>query len=203
MLTAFQSSPNPKVGCHPCSLRPLPVSLEFQSSPNPKVGCHMLFMSRPEEGWVPCDQFQSSPNPKVGCHFARARETGLLDIQVSILTQPEGWVPWEDKSDRHSFKTFQSSPNPKVGCHWSTVPFRRSSVFHSRRFNPHPTRRLGAISDMTSPCSSGGPPGLRFNPHPTRRLGAICLRATAGRAMPELFQSSPNPKVGCHCYMPR
>ena len=38
---------------------------------------------------------------------------------------------------------------------------------------------------------------IGFNPHPTRRLGAM----RSSSAEPEshsLFQSSPNPKVGCH-----
>ncbi len=36
---------------------------------------------------------------------------------VSILTQPEGWVPSITLSQYKSEHPFQSSPNPKVGCH--------------------------------------------------------------------------------------
>ncbi len=39
----------------------------------------------------------------------------------------------------------------------------------SARFNPHPTRRLGAIARIGIPDTRA----KRFNPHPTRRLGAI------------------------------
>ncbi len=62
------------------------------------------------------------------------------------------------------------------------------------RFNPHPTRRLGAI------CRTWWQHQLRchgFNPHPTRRLGAIC-KTLSRLNLPQKFQSSPNPKVGCH-----
>ncbi len=111
--------------------------------------------------------FQSSPNPKVGCH------TGDPDVERDV-------------------DMFQSSPNPKVGCHrrlggWT--PIRRCS------FNPHPTRRLGAITaKRLHLCLS-----QRFNPHPTRRLGAIDIRI-GGKREGGRFQSSPNPKVGCHLF---
>ena len=87
-------------------------------------------------------------------------------------------------------------------------------------FNPHPTRRLGAISnsDLEHACihlvsiltqPEGWVPSLKpqlayngltvgFNPHPTRRLGAILEYDPATGRLFFLFQSSPNPKVGCH-----
>ena len=36
---------------------------------------------------------------------------------VSILTQPEGWVPSVHGRGAAVALLFQSSPNPKVGCH--------------------------------------------------------------------------------------
>ena len=87
---AFQSSPNPKVGCH----EPL---VQHRES-----GTGVSILTQPE-GWVPSKRnankhlaqllFQSSPNPKVGCHRGR-KDHGSPRRFVSILTQPEGWVPW-------------------------------------------------------------------------------------------------------------
>ena len=90
---------------------------------------------------------------------------------------------------RRPRKSFQSSPNPKVGCH----PRQPRRCQHCRCFNPHPTRRLGAIQSLVlDECCL-----QCFNPHPTRRLGAIGpLRSICVRS--SMFQSSPNPKVGCH-----
>ena len=113
------------------------ISPAFQSSPNPKVGCHQTTTTRLNNS----PRFQSSPNPKVGCHPVPCK---LVDMpsQVSILTQPEGWVPYSSKITRRWQR----------GC-----------------FNPHPTRRLGAMC----PQHPAMVVNHRFNPHPTRRLGAI------------------------------
>ena len=131
----FQSSPNPKVGCHRNPPAAPPRNPGFQSSPNPKVGCHnwhssiglentVSILTQPE-GWVPSGD-------------ELVFEVAKL---VSILTQPEGWVPSRGKLGSELQERFQSSPNPKVGCH-IYFPF-------------------SLVND-------------------------------------ELFQSSPNPKVGCH-----
>ncbi len=50
---------------------------------------------------------------------------GLLAARVSILTQPEGWVPFEAFEKLKARGMFQSSPNPKVGCHSLSVGFTR------------------------------------------------------------------------------
>ena len=105
------------------------------------------------EGWVPCE-IGFDPQP----------------VFVSILTQPEGWVPYGLSSALYGDKDkFQSSPNPKVGCH--------------------------LVSAYPPPTSQYGP---SFNPHPTRRLGAIRPWLSAHGRDTLMFQSSPNPKVGCH-----
>ena len=129
----------------------------FQSSPNPKVGCHqrcrhwlrkrfhrydVSILTQPE-GWVPCTR----------------RKDLRLTLPVSILTQPEGWVPSQSPVQLGlAGNWFQSSPNPKVGCH---TPIRTW-----RSFNPHPPK-VG--------CHNG------WSQLPSAQ-----------------FQSSPNPKVGCH-----
>src|SRR5947209_3526246 len=73
-VRAFQSSPNPKVGCHDASTREATGQIIFQSSPNPKVGCHV---SSDCSSLFPM-LFQSSPNPKVGCHISRTHSSNLL-----------------------------------------------------------------------------------------------------------------------------
>ena len=47
------------------------------------------------------------------------------------------------------------------------------------RFNPHPTRRLGAIPAATKRPAYFG----RFNPHPTRRLGAMGNLPVSGQCL--------------------
>ena len=135
----------------------------FQSSPNPKVACHSL-MATFSAG---ISTFQSSPNPKVGCH-SMSCTTGIPVVaDVSILTQPEGWVPYvlhRATYPPHT-QTFQSSPNPKVGCH------------------DDPGIRLGAILQVS----------ILTQPEGWVPCG---LNATGDSDW--LFQSSPNPKVGCH-----
>ena len=62
-------------------------------------------------------------------------------------------------------------------------------------FNPHPTVKLGAITQsfvVYDPVLS------RFNPHPTVKLGAILQYQSLLRLMLLRFQSSPNCEVGCN-----
>ena len=97
----------------PCRLI---LQTQFQSSPNPKVGCHQNKFAK----LAYFAMFQSSPNPKVGCHKLETPDQER-DKQVSILTQPEGWVPYRRE---------------------------HQLVARERSFNPHPTRRLGAIEEI-------------------------------------------------------
>ena len=92
--------------------------------------------------------------------------------RVSILTQPEGWVP---------YLQFDIETPACIMCNG---------------FNPHPTRRLGAICVLwrreikvraASVSILTQPEG--WVPWPTRWP----WQPNASR-----FQSSPNPKVGCH-----
>ncbi len=59
-------------------------------------------------------------------------------------------------------------------------------------FNPHPTRRSGA----TPRSHRHALRVCRFNPHPTRRSGATRVNALGWPI--EVFQSSPDPEVGCN-----
>ena len=60
----FQSSPNPKVGCHPNPYRLIRSR-------------HVVSILTQPEGWVPLVVYK----------------VGKALVSVSILTQPEGWVP--------------------------------------------------------------------------------------------------------------
>ena len=144
-LSLFQSSPNPKVGCHIVDLRIVPEL--FQSSPNPKVGCHRMTA-------VSLGSFNPHPTRRLGAILTAyvthdscsavsilTQPEGWVPCHVSILTQPEGWVPLAYLEKIRNYSLFQSSPNPKVGCHLTV------SSADLKRF---------------------------------------------------VFQSSPNPKVGCH-----
>ena len=87
--------------------------------------------------------------------------------QVSILTQPLGWVQLSvDGFDSFSKTEFQSSSS----------------------FNPHPADRLGAAEGYTGQSPESG----CFNSHPTSRQGA-----GGGGHSPALFQFSPNLSAGC------
>jgi len=133
--------------------------------------------------------------------------------KVSILTRPEGRVlrpllrRWStipacfnphptrrsgatnvSASTTQTNSSFQSSPDPKVGCYGRPG----GGCGACSGFNPHPTRRSGA-----TPGAGVQTNQIRgFNPHPTRRSGAT--RRAERRFLPCLFQSSPDPKVGCY-----
>ena len=66
----------------------------FNPHPTRRLGA-MLPENHRRRGGEP--MFQSSPNPKVGCHFGFYVVPAKKDRCVSILTQPEGWVPFERK----------------------------------------------------------------------------------------------------------
>ena len=111
MTSRFNPHPTRRLGAIPKKWAKIRADILFQSSPNPKVGCHRLAL----HAAAPEMLFQSSPNPKVGCHYAvRAFPVRLISFNphptrrlgailvylslkdsygVSILTQPEGWVP--------------------------------------------------------------------------------------------------------------
>ena len=59
------------------------------------------------------------------------------------------------------------------------------------RFNPHPTRRLGAIKLLFLAL----PVTWCFNPHPTRRLGAIAI-AGLTRISIKCFNPHPTRRLG-------
>ena len=130
--------------------------------------------------------FQSSPSPKTG-RYSASWETVRLGLGL-----------------------FQSSPSPKTGRYlrislrslvWSSSnphPVRKLGaitcvkspiLFPTVSSNPHPVRKLGAILVVISPifCSSS-------NPHPVRKLGAIICVLAIRRS--RMFQSSPSPKTG-------
>ena len=129
--------------------------------------------------------FQSSPSPKTG------RYSNLCDRFMDLLFQSSP----SPKTGRYSHnkpinisKTFQSSPSPKTG-RYCPLPLAVSGW--SNRSNPHPVRRLGAISPIAISSSRK----VGSNPHPVRRLGAIkCVDSRGGDV--RMFQSSPSPKTG-------
>ena len=185
---------------------------KFQSSPAPKGGCHRRWsVLRP---WP--IRFQSSPAPKGGCHGLTGPDFALGEW-VSILTRPEGRVPFGGLFVWAALRNeFQSSPAPKGGCHWRSCS---DVTAMTRRFNPHPPRRAGAMWlavtgwCSTSPfqsspapkggchhpsrCSTAAASRRCFNPHPPRRAGAI-TRTAWPSSLVIWFQSSPAPKGGCH-----
>ena len=126
------------------------------------------------EGWVPYGQryctghatpsFNPHPTRRLGA--INSQSTAAGPVRVSILTQPEGWVP-SDLTRLFNFMTNVSILTQPEG--WVPYPVRPSAPGMITGFNPHPTRRLGAMA--------GTPPS---------------------RHSTSSFQSSPNPKVGCH-----
>ena len=85
----------------------------------------------------------------------------------------------------------QSSPNPKVGCHSLDRWLQSDAVFTS--FNPHPTRRLGAMCSGIVCYIQGA----SFQSSPNPKVGCHQKPRQQYRST-SVFQSSPNPKVGCH-----
>ena len=137
--------------------------------------CPVSILTQPE-GWVPS---------------ALILLTIIRRWLVSILTQPEGWVPCQAKSllTHHLIVSILTQPEGWV----PSIPLLLLCAGQGS-FNPHPTRRLGAIVRLVQKVVKRWP---RFNPHPTRRLGAMFALNPKIRHHGR-FQSSPNPKVGCH-----
>ena len=117
-----------------------------------------------------CICFNPHPTRRLG-----AISTGRESVgrgEVSILTQPEGWVPFNTEVGKPRLLAFQSSPNPKVGCHGNG---NNSPVVLSC-FNPHPTRRLGAM--LTSQAVDLLGVFLLFSRSPLNRTGNPPRRAS-------------------------
>ena len=89
MTNTFQSSPDPKVGCH-LPLGALADLLLERFNPHPTRRSGATSPASPAN--LPQPSFQSSPDPKVGCHHKYCRYDQVLS-PVSILTRPEGRVP--------------------------------------------------------------------------------------------------------------
>ena len=160
--------------------------------------------------------FQSSPDPKVGCHPDLVAAKGVAQEPVSILTRPEGRVPprlWFPRA-RHP-TVFQSSPDPKVGCHLASLPALRSVEPVSILTRPEgrvplykmlDTAAVPQVSILTRP--EGRVPLVRPLPTPTfvtvfqsspdPKVGCHPAAYTDKLDLLTLFQSSPDPKVGCH-----
>ena len=133
-------------------------------------------------------------------------------FRVSIPTQSEDWVQPSGNGISDVRRMFQSPPNPKIGCNFPGIPGWCSS----EQFQSPPNPKIGCnhpgASHNTRRCS--------FNPHPIRRLGATgqhCgWRHSHRVSIPtqsedwvqrgymrrrnaySLFQSPPNPKIGCN-----
>ena len=188
----FQSSPNPKVGCHlgACAKR-WPALHQFQSSPNPKVGCHIEYDRVAE--WRHCG-FNPHPTRRLGA-MAEYSKRLAKDIRVSILTQPEGWVPCQAWHNPRTGRTVSILTQPEGWVPWSASPSRGRLICC---FNPHPTRRLGAIRFFAHYPH----PPYEFQSSPNPKVG--CHQRAVSRSSPRpQFQSSPNPKVGCHSGPPQ
>ena len=136
------------------------------------------------EGWVPCHQqleigfaqaFQSSPNPKVGCHQVKTK-IAKRGHAVSILTQPEGWVPYTCRPahmiSRHGKVSILTQPEGWVPCSIEAT----ANIRYDHRFNPHPTRRLGAM--LTSQAVDLLGVFLLFSRSPLNRTGNPPRRAS-------------------------
>ena len=107
--------------------------------------------------------FNPHPTRRLGATpRGRRRQPGRY---VSILTQPEGWVPRLDHFE-------------------GQLPVRG--------FNPHPTRRLGATGLLGQLLHSF------FVSILTQPEGWVPLSPVLVSTEAWQFQSSPNPKVGCH-----
>ena len=206
----------------------------FQSSPDPKVGCHkgvvgvarpvprVSILTRPE-GRVPrlpvplgvsraiLVSILTRPEGRVPLGSALDAQ---VDAVVSILTRPEGRVPLAmSRFVVTGYPLFQSSPDPKVGCHTVireryeggnivsilTRPEGRvppppctTPANPAWRFNPHPTRRSGATREVGWRSSAHA----SFNPHPTRRSGATPTSPTATSPACPRFNPHPTRRSG-------
>ena len=208
-LTCFNPHPTRRSGATPILVFCTRMRFLFQSSPDPKVGCNLQRSGHTRR----ISPVGSSPDPKVGCNFAPLERVVCRDCFNPHPTRRSGATSTVPNSPASS-RTFQSSPDPKVGCNSGCGARRprRSS------FNPHPTRRSGAtlrgaggtafrfrVSILTRPEGRvqltprrGRLSVQSFNPHPTRRSGATNDPGRCRRSGGSVFQSSPDPKVGCN-----
>ena len=162
----FQSSPGQKAGCNSgCCLSPWGTwrSL-FQSSPGQKAGCNVAFGVSPtaRDHW---SGFNPHPARRPGATLAtNARDGWPHDVDVSILTRPEGRVQ-PAIATRERSTCFNPHPARRPGATWTAVRFG----MRSDGFNPHPARRPGAtyVTETLQIRTLEG-----FNPHPARRPGA-------------------------------
>ena len=142
---------------------------------------------------VRCSTFQSSPAPKGGCHHRPQRPIASQIRVVSILTRPEGRVPFVRRPTLiMAGEGFQSSPAPKGGCHEPLGRLELGEVQHVSIL----TRPEGRVPYEGLIGGHGGSSWFQSSPAPkggchVRNL----LEAIDGFLR---FQSSPAPKGGCH-----
>src|SRR5207245_561127 len=132
--------------------------------------------------------FQSSPDPKVGCNTCQGIQKQHTRSFNPHPTRRSGATPLVEVTQMNA-PEFQSSPDPKVGC--------------NKRMILDPLVD-GAVSILTRP------EGRVQRPHPrgifpkllvsilTRPEGRVQPGAALDWAIGKLFQSSPDPKVGCN-----
>ena len=202
----FQSSPDPKVGCYPSPPCIRGRRICFNPHPTRRSGATrcgsecaqetgVSILTRPEGRVLrprvlyaaPLMLFQSSPDPKVGCYTEGYALTGLTGTFQSSPDPKVGCYSYES-SFRCKPRRFQSSPDPKVGCYF--FPFSPPSEPLS--FNPHPTRRSGATG-LTWVVRS-----VAYVSILTRPEGRVLQTPCPLLVSVLVFQSSPDPKVGCY-----
>ena len=106
----FQSSPAPKGRCNERHDECRPTVITFQSSPAPKGRCNS---PRPQRQLRACCFNPHRPR-RADATVAADAEAGEVD--VSILTGPEGPMQPRASADASPAPAFQSSPAPKGRC---------------------------------------------------------------------------------------
>ncbi len=160
--------------------------MRFQSSPSPKAGSYLL------SGFclLRCARFNPLPARRPGATTV----PGMLskDIEVSILSQPEGRELLMATQVILSTGQFQSSPSPKAGSYGypSHVPDTPASV--SILSQPEGRELLYSCSTKRK--------GTSFQSSPSPKAGSYGPKSTS---MPTntRFQSSPSPKAGSYSLM--
>ena len=94
----------------------------------------------------------------------------MQQVDVSTLTQPDGWMPLD--SIHHSRVRHHVSTLTLPEGRMPRTPVHRLRT-HRRCFNPHPARRPDATPHPSAFCLAH----RCFNPHPVRRLDATLLGA--------------------------
>ena len=154
----------------------------FQSSSSPQAGCYVLAMLLDHRVIT----FQSSSSPQAGCYVVNPwwpQREG-----VSILIQPAGWMLCFLHCKQRKASWVSILIQPAGWMLWKTAWLRRTWT----SFNPHPARRLDAISYS---CVIGNSYNVSILIQPA---GWMLWKEMQDYLKAKKFQSSSSPQAGCY-----